>query len=173
MGPGHGIEIERKYLLCGLPPRTDRARRAYVRQGWLETTDPPVRLREVRMGNRHSWYRTVKSGLGLVRSEQEERISRRRFRELWPGTEGVRIRKRRYLVPVGDLTWEIDEFLDFDLVLAEVELPTTDTEVVIPDWLTPWVVAEVTEGVTYTNLFMARHGPPPAPEKGKMDDAES
>ncbi len=123
------------------------------------------------MSGRGSWYRAVKSGLGLVRAEQEERISRRRFRELWPGTAGVRIRKHRYLIPDGELTWEIDEFLDFDLVLAEVELPTADTEVVIPDWLAPWVVAEVTERVEYTNLYMARHGPPPVPAEGDRDDA--
>jgi adenylate cyclase len=165
--PGPGIEIERKYLLRGLPPRVHRARVVTVHQGWLEAGRRPVRLRRVREGGHEYWTRTVKKGLGLVRSEQEEPLSRRCFRALWPGTQGRRVRKRRYFIPQGDLTWEIDEFLDLPLVLAEVELPTEETEVVPPGWLCPWIVAEVTERPEYTNLQLARHGLPVSPSGGR------
>jgi len=47
-------------------------------------------------------------------------------------------------VPDGELVWEIDEFLDRPLWLAEIELPSADTEVRVPEWLAEYVVREVT-----------------------------
>jgi adenylate cyclase len=161
--PPGDTEIERKYLLRGLPPRAAATAGYLVVQGWLPGQRIRERLRRVRADGREQYFRTVKLGSGLVRTEVEETISRRLFRRLWPLTEGTRIRKRRHLVPAGRLTWEIDDFLDFDLVLAEVELPSPEAEVTLPEWLAPWVVAEVTGRVEYTNLHMARHGPPPGP----------
>jgi CYTH domain-containing protein len=64
--------------------------------------------------------------------------------------------KRRYLVPAGDLTWEIDEFLDRDLVLAEVELPSAEARVNPPEWLEPYVVRDVTGESEYSNMRLAR-----------------
>jgi CYTH domain-containing protein len=75
-------------------------------------------------------------------------------------TEGHRVRKRRYLVEDGDLTWEIDEFVDMPLVLAEVELPTEATAVELPGWLAPLVIEEVTGRPEYLNVNLARNGPP-------------
>ena len=71
-------------------------------------------------------------------------------------TEGRRLRKRRYRVPEGNLVWEIDQFLDRDLVLAEVELgPGAPTEVEIPAWLRPHVEREVTGDEAYSNFKLA------------------
>jgi CYTH domain-containing protein len=58
-------------------------------------------------------------------------------------------------VPEGALTWEIDVFLDRDLVLAEVELPG-DQDVTIPEWLAAQVVRDVTGESEYVNLNLAR-----------------
>ena len=77
------------------------------------------------------------------------------FDQLWPLTEGRRLRKRRYRVPDGGLTWEIDEFLDRDLVLAEVELAGRPVDVEVPAWLRPHVDREVTEEEAYSNLRLA------------------
>jgi CYTH domain-containing protein len=57
---------------------------------------------------------------------------------------------------VGTLTWEIDEFTDRKLVLAEVELPTRDAAVEIPEWLQPHLVREVTEDEEYENARLGR-----------------
>ena len=62
-------------------------------------------------------------GRGVSRIEAEEATTERVFRALWPLTAGKRVRKERFFVRAGGLTWEIDRFLDIDLVLAEVELP--------------------------------------------------
>jgi len=47
-------------------------------------------------------------------------------------------------------------FEDRDLLLAEVELPSTYTQLTLPDWLAPHVVREVTNEPDYVNLNLAR-----------------
>jgi CYTH domain-containing protein len=71
-------------------------------------------------------------------------------------TEGKRVEKRRYAVTDGPLTWEIDDFTDRTLVLAEVELPSEDTPVEPPSWLAPYIVRDVTGEAEFTNWKLAR-----------------
>ena len=67
------------------------------------------------------------------------------------------MRKKRYLIPDGDRTWALDAFTDRrDLVLAEIELPSVESEVVLPAWLEPFVDREVTEESAYVNAVLAR-----------------
>jgi adenylate cyclase len=61
-----------------------------------------------------------------------------------------------YDVPVGDVVWEIDEFVDRTLVLAEVELERVDQAVVVPDWIGRVLEREVTDEPNYTNFRLAR-----------------
>ncbi|HWP72547.1 MAG TPA: hypothetical protein VNM36_15645, partial [Gemmatimonadaceae bacterium] len=91
-----------------------------------------------------------------VRTELEEETSPEMFKTLWPLTKGRRLTKKRHRVPQGDFTWEIDEFTDRDLVLAEIELPSADTQVELPDWLKPWVDREVTGEVAFLNSTLAK-----------------
>jgi CYTH domain-containing protein len=151
-----GIEIERKYLLSGLPPHALTCPSEEIEQGWLPGKELIERLRHVRSGAGDAWFRTVKLGRGLQRIEIEEAATRELFEALWPLTQGCRVRKRRYRVPQGALAWEVDEFLDRDLVLAEIELPTAETRVVPPEWLTGYLVREVTTEVEYVNRTLAR-----------------
>jgi adenylate cyclase len=91
-----------------------------------------------------------------VRQEFEEPASVAVFETMWPLTEGHRLMKRRYLVPHEGLTWEIDQFTDRPLVLAEVELPPPGDAPELPAWLAPWVVREVTDDPAYLNSSLAR-----------------
>jgi CHAD domain-containing protein/CYTH domain-containing protein len=150
-----GREIERKYLLSGLPPEAATTDPIEIEQGWLPGERLIERLRRLRWNGSEAWFRTVKSGSGLERIELEEATSPEVFEGLWPLTSGRRVRKRRYRVPTGDLVWEIDEFLNRDLVLAEVELAAPDTPVVPPDWLQPYLVREVTGEAEYENRHLA------------------
>jgi CYTH domain-containing protein len=150
-----GVEIERKYLLRALPEQAIAAPCVEVEQGWLPGAKLQERLRHVRGPDGERYVRTVKLGAGLSRLEVEEETPADLFRALWPLTEGRRVRKRRYYVTEGDLTWEIDEFAERALVLAEVELPSPDTEVVIPDWLEPVLDREVTGDPDYLNVNLA------------------
>ena len=92
---------------------------------------------------------------GAVRVEVEEETTAALFAALWRLTKGRRVRKRRYRVPDGERTWEIDRFLGRDLVLAEIELPAADARVTFPEWLVPYVVREVTDDGAYTNARLA------------------
>lgn len=89
------------------------------------------------------------------RIEVEEACTADVFQKLWSLTEGRRVQKRRYAIPDGSLVWEIDEFLDRALWLAEVELPTEDTEAALPGWLAPYVEREVTSDPEYVNANLA------------------
>lgn len=166
---GPGVEIERKYLLRALPRVLRGAAAAEVDQGWLPGERLRERVRRVRDAAGERYVRTVKLGSGVARVEVEEACDRALFDALWPLTRERRVRKRRYRVPEGALVWEIDAFTDRALVLAEVELPATDAEVVVPSWLAPYVVREVTDEGAYVNANLAR----PAVDDAADDSAAS
>lgn len=149
-------EIERKFLLRGMPALPAGAEAHEMVQGWLPGERIHERLRCVTAGEGERWYRTVKLGSGLRRVEVEEEMDPALARQLWPLTEGRRVRKVRYRVPHGDLVWEVDRFADRDLVLAEVELPSEDADAPIPSWLEPVLEREVTGEAGYVNLNLAR-----------------
>jgi CYTH domain-containing protein len=141
--------------LIGLPERVRGAESFEIDQGYLPGGTVRERLRRA-VGPRGARFtRTVKLGTGVVRAEFEEELPAAEFGRLWPLTEGARLCKRRYLVRDGELVWEIDEFLDRELWLAEIELPTADTPVEIPEWLAPYVEREVTDEPQYSNLKIA------------------
>jgi adenylate cyclase len=150
-------EIERKFLLRALPHRVSTARSIEVDQGYIPGTRINERIRRTRSAEGVRYYRTIKSGSGIERLEIEEETSEEFFMAVWPLTRGARVFKRRYLVPEGDVVWEIDEFIDrSDLWLAEVELESVHQIVVIPDWLRPVLDREVTDDPRYTNHALAR-----------------
>jgi CYTH domain-containing protein len=154
-GPSE-VEIERKYLLNGLPDRARSETPSEIDQGYLPGEKIQERLRRVASRGGTKWYRTIKLGAGIVRHEFEEQIPEQLFQSLWPVTLGRRVTKRRYRVPDGDLVWEIDEFTDRDLVLAEVELPNADMVPQPPDWLASYVTMDVTEEPKYLNINLAQ-----------------
>lgn len=151
------IEIERKYLLRELPPFPRTEAVLEIDQGYLpgEKLVERVRRQQSQAGDVR-YFRTVKLGSGVERLELEEETDRRVFEHLWQLTEGRRLKKRRYVVPNGEDMWEIDEFLDRPLVLAELELDRADAKVSIPGWLKPVLVREVTDERQYTNRSLAR-----------------
>jgi CYTH domain-containing protein len=153
------LEIEHKFLLSGLPALPPDSRASDIEQGYLDTGDAPERLRRTLDPDgtiRH--HRTVKLGRGVSRTEIEEAIATEEFERLWPRTDGCRVHKRRHRVAAEQGTWEIDEFLDRPLVLAELELSDASEKPEIPDWLAPHVVRDVSCEAEYTNLHLARTG---------------
>ncbi len=149
------VEIERKYLLTGLPPFGRSTRRVLIHQGWIPGEQLQERLRSVREDGTTRYFRTVKLGRGVRRVEVEEETTPEIFRRLWGLTTGRRVRKRRFVVQEEGHTWEIDQFLDRELVLAEVELASEKTSVTLPPWLEPLVVREVTGEDAYVNVNLA------------------
>lgn len=165
---GGKIERERKYLLAGLPPRAAEAKPVGIDQGWLPGVQLRERVRRVRGPDGERFWRGLKQGAGLSRLENEEETTHEVFEALWPLTEGRRVAKRRHRVQDAGLVWEIDEFTDRDLVLAEVELPVGTRHVALPDWLRPLVQREVTNDPAYRNEALAAS---PAATDGPPADA--
>jgi adenylate cyclase len=130
--------------------------RTEIAQGYLPGERLQERVRRVRgAGEPARYYRTVKLGSGLSRTEVEEEADAATFRRLWPLTQGRRIRKLRFKVPDGDLTWEIDRFRGRRLFLAEIELPSEEYEVRIPEWLRDAIDRDVTGEDEYVNVNLA------------------
>ncbi len=157
------LEIERVWLLRGLPPIPAHHERWQLDQGYLVaengTAEGRVR-RTVLSSGASAFHLNMKSGTGLIRQEHESSMTREEFDAAWPRTVGRRVRKLRHRVCEGDLIFEIDQFLDFALVLAEVELPSADHVVSLPTWLDGWLVREVTNDSRYRNFNLALHGAP-------------
>ncbi len=148
-------EIERKYLLHALPDRVHDAPVRHIEQGYVPGTRLAERLRRVHCDGDITCYRTMKLGTGASRTEVEEEAAPDVFDAMWPLTAGHRVHKRRYAITEGDRIWEIDEYTDRELVVAEVELPDVDTPVAPPEWLAPYVVREVTGDPAYLNINLA------------------
>ena len=160
-GARAGVEIERKYLLRFLPDEARDGRRLDIAQGYIPGARLHERIRRVSI--RHGsgrveehFYRTVKLGEGVARTEIEEETTAQIFEAMWPLTKGHRLRKRRFRVDVDDRTWELDEFKNRDLVLAEIELGSEDEAITFPDWLAPAVQREVTTEPAFQNINLAR-----------------
>jgi adenylate cyclase len=156
-----GVEIERKYLLRFLPEEARDGRWVDIAQGYLPGTRLHERVRRVSVHHGSGrkdvhFYRTVKLGEGVARTEIEEETTEAIFLALWPLTKRRRLRKRRFEIDVEGRTWEIDEFRNRDLVLAEIELDSEDEEVTFPDWLAPAVQREVTGEPEFQNINLAR-----------------
>lgn len=156
LAAGPAREIEHKYLLRAVPPELQGAAGVEIHQGWLPGAALQERLRVMCGLDGEHYYRCVKAGTGLDRLELEEETTKELFEALWPLTEGRRVAKHRYHRRERDLTWEIDQFRDRDLVLAEVEVPAVRRRVQLPAWLKPLVVREVTGEPEYVNLNLAR-----------------
>ena len=150
------VEIERKWLLSALPPRVRELTPSALRQGYLPGDTLVERVRSVMQGATERWYRTIKFGRGLSRIEVEEETTPEFGAALFALTDGKRVEKRRYAVSDDNFTWEIDDFTDRVLVLAEVELPSEETVAEPPVWLAPYIVREVTGEKAFTNWKLAR-----------------
>jgi len=154
------LEIERKYLLSSMPEVPVNATSLHIEQGYLPLDhDPPGRLRRTRRADGTLVHHlTLKKGDGLVREEIERELDAETFARFWPATEGRRLIKRRWVVPVADhpaLRWEIDEFLDRALVLLEIELPDPAFVVEPPPFLVRCIDREVTDDPAYRNAALA------------------
>jgi len=103
---------------------------------------------------------TVKSGLGLVRGEEEFAIDGELFARLWAMTEGRRVVKTRYLVPLGELTVELDVYDGALAGLLTAEVEFADEAAARAFEAPPWLGRDVTGDARYANRTLAVDGLP-------------
>jgi adenylate cyclase len=148
-------EVERKYLVAQLPDLADEGEE--IEQGYLAVgAEGEVRLRRRGAGR----ILTAKRGEGLSRAEAEAELDQDQFDALWPLTEGRRLKKRRHLVPHGDLEIELDVYegeLE-GLIVAEIEFPSEEEARRFES--ADWLGEEVTGDRAYLNETLAVSGHP-------------
>jgi len=144
------IEIERKFLLKGTAwPKADRKIR--MRSGYLARRDNLVcRVRQ----KDEAFYFSLKARIDLQSSydfeypvpDADGRVMLDKLCDRPP------VSKTRHVIKVGDLEWEVDEFHEQNdgLIVAEIELPSDDYPLQVPDW----VGQEVTGEGRYTNYAL-------------------
>ena len=145
-------EIERKFLVTGDGWRQAVVAKRHLRQFYLATGDR-ASIR-VRIADRtHAWLTVKSADAGVRRSEFEYEIPVTDADAMQALAVGRVIAKVRYIVPTGDLRWEIDVFEgdNAGLVIAEIELRTMDQTFERPDWLG----AVVTDDRRYYNAALA------------------
>jgi CHAD domain-containing protein/CYTH domain-containing protein len=152
-----GQEIRRRYVLTKMPALKRRnARSVRIDQGWLPGEMLRERIRREHARDHTRYVRTLRTGKGSARLQLDEELTKETYDSLWRLTKGRRIRKRRWIIAETDRTWHIDKFLDHDLILAEVQLPSDTAEVKIPAWLEPFVERDVTEDDAFSNYNLAK-----------------
>ncbi|MBL6076581.1 CYTH domain-containing protein [Belnapia sp. T18] len=146
-----GTEIERKFLVTSEAWRADAGQGTRLRQGYLHTGTPVVRIRQAG----ELAFLTIKGPGLLARAEYEYPIppedAEAMLASLCPPPI---IDKTRHRLTQDGLTWEIDEFAGHlaGLVLAEIELVSADQAFTRPGWLG----AEVTDDPRYQNAALSR-----------------
>ena len=147
-------EIERKFLVKG-EFKSEAFKSVRITQGYLNSL--PERTVRVRIRGDQGFI-TIKGkadATGVSRFEWEKEIAVDEAGELLKICEPGVIDKTRYLIKVGERTFEVDEFHgDNDgLVMAEVELPCEDAPFDRPQWLGK----EVTGDSRYYNSMLVKN----------------
>lgn len=145
------MEIERKFIIKdGAFPFRDYPFKE-LEQGYLNTA-PVVRVRK----EDDTYYLTYKGGGMMAREEYNLPLNKEGYEHLIAKADGNIISKRRYLVPLGKFTVEIDEFRApfAPLIMAEVEFESIEEA----NSFTPpeWFGEDVTHNPLYHNSNMSR-----------------
>lgn len=119
-------EIERKFLVAELPASLSEVTPKRLEQGYLalEPDGNEVRLRR----SENQFWLTIKTQGALIREEYEVELSEEQFEQLWPGTEGRRLVKNRYINVFNGFKVELDVYEKplKGLIVAEIEFPSPE-----------------------------------------------
>lgn len=148
------IEIERKFLVKSDAFKNKAHTKTRLIQGFLNTH--PERTVRVRVKGDYGFL-TVKgksTNDGLSRFEWETEIPKTNAEALLKLCEPSLIDKIRYEIPVGNHTFEVDEFFGDNegLIVAEVELSSENETIEKPNWLGK----EVTGQTKYYNSQLSK-----------------
>ncbi len=149
------VEIERKFLVSSKAFKQEAQKKTYLVQGFLNST--PERTVRVRISGDQAFL-TVKGKStedGLSRFEWEKNIKVDEAKELLKLCEPGIIEKTRFEIPIGNHTYEVDEFYGDNkgLIIAEIELESTTESFERPDWLGK----EVTGETNYYNSQLSKN----------------
>ncbi|MBO5212890.1 MAG: glycosyltransferase family 39 protein [Clostridia bacterium] len=157
------MEIERKFFVKNMPELSNFSSSEII-QGYVSLS-PEVRVRK----RDDVYYLTEKGDGALEREENETVISSMEAKELFKKSGKRIIKKRRYLVPCGKYTAELDIYDEaYELQpVVEVEFDSVDeaNEFVSPDWFGE----EITQNEEYRNKNIARRCADKRQKEQKLD----
>lgn len=133
------MEIERKYLVSGIPDNIDSYPCRFIEQGYLNTA-PVVRVRR----DNDNYYLTYKGDGMMAREEYNLPLNKEAYEHLIKKADG------------NGYTIELDIFegLFAGTILAEVEFPTIEAA---NSYTAPsWFIDDVTNDPAYHNSNMSR-----------------
>ena len=152
-------EIERKFKVSKLPENLEAFPKNEIRQGYISIEDNGIEIR-IRQKNER-YFKTIKSGTGVVRNEIETSISKNKFEKLWNETYGKNLEKTRYEIKLDDGNLaELDVYKGplKGLIVVEVEFTNENKA---NDFLPPnWFGEDVSENQNYKNSSLAVKGNP-------------
>ena len=146
------MEIERKFTIKKLPDNLASYPCHYIEQGYL-STEPVVRIRR----QNEDYLLTYKGTGMLAREEYNLPLTKEAYEHMKPKADGIIITKKRYNIPYGEYTIELDVFEDDldGLIIAEVEFPSTNAA---ENFCPPeWFLEDVTYKKEYHNNYLAMH----------------
>jgi CHAD domain-containing protein/CYTH domain-containing protein len=156
------FEIERKFLLqpcapkCFLKSYEIDYHKYAIQQYYLA----PANGRYARYRRKDSlFFKTIKSGEGMVREEHESQVSSEEFFEHLDGHIGRLIEKDRFVFEYESMTYEMDRFKKSlkGLCYLEIEFHNEDQarEFVLPKIFERLIIAEVTEDKRFNNASLS------------------
>jgi len=157
------IEIERKFLLKAmpdiLPSEIIKIDQFYFKN--KEGIWERVRQYDSNV-NGKKWIHTIKYRINDMSNEEvEKEISKKEFDKFktkcYTNKLNARhIRKERWVYPDGDLEWVVDLFKDnYHLIIAEIEIPSEDYELNIPEFINKKSLLEVTGLKQFSNRSLS------------------
>ena len=156
------IEIERKFLLKSLPDIEPNDRIKITQYYYKNAEGVWERAREMDSKSKGKRYvHTIKTRISDMSNDEQEKdqtkaefLAFRKRCAKYPGNAKV-LKKVRHVYADGDLKWEIDLFQTACLVIAEVEIPSEDFELNIPEFVSKKILLEVTELKQFGNRSIA------------------
>ncbi len=149
------IEIERKFRVKNTTFLNNIKASFKITQGYLNSDK--YRTVRVRTKGDHGFItiKGVSSENGTSRFEWEKEISLEDALQLLPLCEEFIIEKTRYIVPFGEVVFEVDVFEGYNqgLIIAEVELSHENQTFEKPSWLGD----ELTGDERFYNSFLSKH----------------
>lgn len=143
------MEIERKFLVKNLPC-LNGVKNSAIKQGYFSLS-PEKRVRK----KDNKYYLTEKGEGWLARAEKEWEIDEETAIEYFKMSKTYIIEKRRYFLPYGNYTIELDIYggKHQGLVVAEVEFDSVEEA---NSFVPPaWFGEDITENKAYKNVVLA------------------
>ena len=148
------LEIERRWLVK-IPENIGEYESHYIEQAYL-SPEKGFQGRIRRWDDKYIYTEKARTGSSMTRIENEREITAEEYADLQKNTILNVIKKRRYIIPMGTLHFELDIFentVESGYAIMEAELPDEAAAVEMPQFVE--IIREVTEDSYYTNRNFA------------------